>query len=104
LVYGSEKKTWIEESVREFESSGAKTASGKTIHVDARAMGSGEAADSIIDGSVKATAFSPASGAYVSILNQRWLSNAGHTKAISPAGEPVVLSPIVIAMWKPMAE
>ena len=104
MAYGSEKKTWIDESVQAFEASGAKTAAGKRIHIDARAMGSGEAADAIADGTLKPTVFSPASGAYVAVLNEKWLSNPGHVKPISPAGEPVVLSPIVIAMWKPMAE
>jgi Ca-activated chloride channel family protein len=28
----------------------------------------------------------------------------GHTTALCPVGEPLVLSPVVIAMWKPMAE
>src|SRR5262249_5626311 len=90
--------------VQKFEASAPKTASGKPIHVDARAMGSGEAVQAILSGSLEPHVFSPASGAYVSLLNRRWLSVAGHTKAVSSAGEPIVLSPVVIATWKPMAE
>ncbi len=108
IAYGSEKKTWLEESARAFEQGGAKTASGRPIKIDARALGSGEATQGILDGSLKPHVYSPASGAYVTLLNQAWLDGATAAgparKALAPAGEPVVLSPIVIAMWKPMAE
>jgi Ca-activated chloride channel family protein len=104
VAYGSEKKSWFEEQARAFEASGTTTKSGKRIRVEGRAMGSGEATQAILDGSLKPHVFSPASGAYITILNQRWLGMAGHTAPLSPAGEPVVLSPVVIAMWKPMAE
>jgi Ca-activated chloride channel family protein len=104
LAYGSEKKTWIEEQARKFEASGVRSASGRPLHIDTRAMGSGEAVQAILGGELKPHVFSPASGAYVALLNRSWLSQAGHTAALSPAGDPVVLSPLVIATWKPMAE
>lgn len=103
VAYGSEKKTWLEESARAFEATGAK-ANGRSIRIEGKAMGSGEAAAAIADGSLEAHVFSPASSAYVPLLNDAWLSRAGRTAKVCPAGEPVVLSPIVIAMWKPMAE
>jgi Ca-activated chloride channel family protein len=104
IVYGSEKKTWLEEQAKSFETTKPKVASGKVIKIDARAMGSGEALQAILGGEVKPHVFSPASGAYISLLNRSWLSQPGHTSPLSPAGEPVVLSPLVIATWKPMAE
>jgi Ca-activated chloride channel family protein len=104
MVYGSEKKTWLEEQITSFEASGATTASGRPIHVDARAMGSGEALEAIDSASVQATIFSPASGAYVSLLNDRWVSHDNHPRPLVGKSEPLVLSPVVLAMWKPMAE
>src|SRR5258706_4510102 len=104
LAYGSEKKAWIEELARKFEGAGSSVASGRAIRIDARAMGSGEAVQSILSGELKPHVFSPASGAYISLLNRSWLTAEGHTTPISPAGDPVVLSPLVIATWKPMAE
>ncbi len=104
LAYGSEKKSWLEEQARAFAATNPKTRSGKLIRVNPRAMGSGEAVQEILSGNLKAHAFSPASGAYVTILNDRWLSVPGHTKPLCSPGEPVVLSPLVIAMWKPMAQ
>ena len=104
IAYGSEKKTWFEEQARAFENSGAKTKDGRPIRIKADAMGSGEAMQGIAAGTLKPHVFSPAASVYVSLLNGAWLSKAGHTKAIAPAGDALVLSPIVIAMWKSMAE
>jgi Ca-activated chloride channel family protein len=104
VAYGSEKKTWLEEQIQAFNRSGAHVASGPAVFVEGRAMGSGEATQDIVEGRLKPTVFSPASGAYVALLNQAWQSTGGHTAPLAPSGDSVVLSPIVIAMWRPMAE
>ena len=104
VVYGTEKRSWMEEEAKAFEASGAKTSGGRPIHIDLRTMGSGEAMDAVDSGSVKAAVFSPASSAYLSLLNDRWLSHGGHTKPVVSKSELLVLSPVVLAMWKPMAE
>ncbi len=102
IAYGSEKKSWLEEQIASFRASSPKTSSGRPIQIHAEAMGSGEAVQDILAGTKKPHVFSPASGAYITILNDRFQS-AGHLKPLSPPGEPLVLSPIVIAMWRPMA-
>jgi Ca-activated chloride channel family protein len=104
ILYGSEKKSWLEQQISAFNASGGKTKDGRPIHVTGKATGSGEAMTGILEGTEKPTVFSPASGAYITLLNQKWQTRDNHTKALAPAGEPIVLSPIVIAMWKPMAE
>jgi Ca-activated chloride channel homolog len=104
IAYGSEKKTWLEEQAAAFKSTGSKTRSGRAIQVELQAMGSGEATAGIVSGALKPHVFSPASGLYVSMLNSAWTQKMGTAKPIAPAGEPLVLSPIVVAMWKPMAE
>src|SRR3954470_3206471 len=104
LLYGSEKKTWLDEQIKAFNANAQRLPGGKTIRVTGKAIGSGEAMAAIVDGSERPVVFSPASGAYLTLLNQAWQSRGGHTKPIARAGDPVVLSPIVIAMWKPMAE
>ncbi len=101
IAYGSEKKTWLEEEAKAFS---GRTKSGRPIQIELRAMGSGEATQGILAGELRPVVFSPASGAYVALLNQSWLGVAGHTAPICPPGEPVVLSPVIIALWKPMAE
>jgi Ca-activated chloride channel homolog len=98
ILYGSEKKTWLDEQIKAFNASQSK------VHVTGKAIGSGEATTAILDGSAKPVVFSPASSAYITLLNQQWQSRDNHTKPIAATGDPLVLSPIVIAMWKPMAE
>ncbi|MBK7075073.1 MAG: VWA domain-containing protein [Myxococcales bacterium] len=104
IAYGSEKKAWLEEQIKAWNATGPKTAGGAPIKAVGAASGSGEAMQAVLDGKSRPHVFSPASSAYVALLNQAWLSRDNHTKALAPAGEPIVLSPIVIAMWKPMAE
>jgi Ca-activated chloride channel family protein len=103
ILYGSEKKTWLEEQIQAFHAS-HPSAGGRPIHVTGKAIGSGEAMTAIVAGSEHPVVFSPASSAYLTLLNQAWQSRDNHTRPLAPTGEPLVLSPIVIAMWKPMAE
>jgi Ca-activated chloride channel family protein len=102
ILYGSEEKAWLDEQVAVFNASGAKLADGSPIHVRAKPVGSGEGLTAIVDGTEHPTVFSPASSAYLTLLNQQWL--AKNAKPVSGAAEPLALSPVVIAMWKPMAE
>lgn len=104
ILYGSEKKSWLEAQVAAFNASQPTTKAGARITVRSKPLGSGEAMTAIVDGSERPTVFSPASNVYLALLNQRWQSRDNHTQPLAPAGEPVVLSPLVIAMWKPMAE
>lgn len=104
VAYGSEKKTWFEEAARAFERTGAKTDSGRVIKVRGRAMGSGECVQGIVSGDIKAHVFSPASQAYVTLLNDAWRQKTGRPQALAPQGDVLVLSPVVIAMWRSMAE
>ncbi len=104
IAYGSEKKTWLEEQIAEFEKQAKTTKSGRLIDIEAKAMGSGEAAQAIVSGSIKPHVYSPASGLYIPLLNNAWTQASGRNKTLCPPGEALVLSPIVVAMWKPMAE
>ena len=104
IAYGSEKKTWFEAAAKAFEATSPKTADGRPIKVVAKAMGSGEAMTAITNGTVKAHVFSPASQAYVALLNNAYAAKTSRPKPLAPAGDVIVLSPVVIAMWKPMAE
>jgi Ca-activated chloride channel family protein len=105
VAYSSEKKAWLDQAVPAFLATHPKTPSGHPITVEARSFGSGEAQTAILDGTFQAHVYSPASTAYLALLNQVWLSGkVPHQKPLAPVSEPLVLSPIVIAIWKPMAE
>jgi len=100
--YGSEKEKWINDVTAAFNRSGAKTQSGKPIAVRALPMGSGETIDNILSGRLRAHLVSPASAAFIKLGNAESRTKTG--KDLITSTENLVLSPVVIAMWKPMAE
>lgn len=104
LEYGSEKQAWMVDALAAFAATHPHTAAGRPIAVQAHSGGSGEGMEAILTGTAQPTVYSPASTAYLSLLNDAWLRQAGHTAPIASAGEPLVLSPIVVAMWEPMAK
>ncbi|MEI9952776.1 MAG: VWA domain-containing protein [Pseudomonadota bacterium] len=104
IAYSSEKKVWLEEQIALFNKTLPKLATGLSFTIEGKAMGSGEAMQDILDARLQPAAFSPASDAYLSLLNDAWLSQPGHLEPLAAHGESVVISPVVIAIWKPMAE
>jgi Ca-activated chloride channel family protein len=100
--YGSEKEKWINDVTTAFNRSGAKTQGGKTIFVRALPMGSGETIDNILSGRLQAHLASPASTAFIKLGNAESRAKTG--KDLIGSTDNLVLSPVVIAMWKPMAE
>ncbi len=101
LVYGSEKQTWIDDVTASFNASATKIESGKVVRVTTTPMGSGESKDDLLAGRIQGHLWSPASGAFVKLANAE--SQTKGTPLVGPTKE-LVLSPVVIAMWKPMAE
>ena len=102
FTYGSEKQPWIEEVTAAFNRGRHRTAAGKTIVVQAVPMGSGEAIEELLAGARKAHLVSPASAAFITLGNAQSRARTG--RDLVGATENLVLSPVVIAMWKPMAE
>lgn len=100
--YGSEKEKWINEVTNDFNRRKMKTASGKPIFVRAMPMGSGETIENILSGQLQAHIASPASAAFIKLGNAESRSKTG--KDLIASTDNLVLSPVVIAMWKPMAE
>jgi Ca-activated chloride channel family protein len=103
FTYGSEKEEWIKDVTAAFHADASRsTLGGKRIVVNAIPMGSGESIDEIVDGTRQVHLTSPASVAFVKLGNARW--RAKTNRDLLPSTESLVLSPVVIAMWKPMAE
>jgi Ca-activated chloride channel family protein len=102
FTYGSEKEVWIKEATDAFNRSGKKTADGKQIKITAIPMGSGECIDELLNETRQAHLTSPASAAFIKLGNAQSRAKTG--KDLLPSTENLVLSPVVIAMWKPMAE
>ena len=103
IIYGSEKQEWLDPLVDQFNQAGNKTADGKTITITATAMGSIESVRGIIDGTLQPTVWSPASSVYVPVANAEWKKSHADDLVLGTPKD-LVLSPVVIAMWRPMAQ
>ena len=104
MIYGSEKEEWLVPLVEEFNEAGKKTEAGSTIVVEATPMGSISSGDGIVAGTLQPTVWSPASSIFIPVANDEWRSRE-HSEDLV-VGEPpdLVISPVVIALWQPMAE
>jgi len=102
FTYGSEKEKWIDVMTAEFNAAGHETTSGQPIVVEAIAMGSGECVDEILNDKREVHITSPASAVFISLGNAESQTKLGRD-LVGPT-QDLVLSPVVIAMWKPMAE
>lgn len=100
--YGSEKKEWVREVTRDFNNAQMTIGSGRPIFVKPIAMGSGELTRDVLDGVVQAHLVSPASGAFVELGNAESQAKTGGP--LMGKTQNLVLSPVVIAMWEPMAK
>src|SRR5215467_10039080 len=102
FTYSSEKEAWIKDVIDKFNRENHKIGDGRPIFVKAIPMGSGDAIDELISGTRQAHVTSPASAAFIKLGNAQ--SRASTGKDLLGPTETLMLSPVVIAMWKPMAE
>lgn len=102
FAYGSEKEKWITELTRSFNESHIKIADGRTIFVDPLPMGSGDAMRLAQDPAQDLHLLSPASAAFITLANAQARARTGAD--LVPATHNLVLSPVVIAIWEPMAK
>jgi Ca-activated chloride channel homolog len=103
IVYGSEKQEWLNPLIESFNNERNKIESGAVVRVSAVPMGSIESVRGIIEGRIQPTVWSPASSVYVPIANAEWRRSHSEDLVLGTPRD-LVLSPVVIAMWKPMAE
>jgi Ca-activated chloride channel homolog len=101
FTYGSEKEKWINEVTDEFNRGDHRTSGKRRIYVHTIPMGSGEAIDEVLEGRRQPHLISPASAAFIKLGNAQSRSKYG--KDLISSTDNLVLSPVVIAMWKPMA-
>jgi Ca-activated chloride channel family protein len=102
VLYSPEKAAWFEPRVREFNNR-AMRVGDKRVEIVAEALDSGEALEAILDGSRAPIVWSPASTLWVPLLNERWSVATGSEDPLAIYPEPLVVSPLVIAMWEEQA-
>ena len=102
FTYGSEKQPWVEAIVGEFNQQKITAPSGKPIWVTQVPLGSGDCIGEILQNKRQPHIVSPASLAFIKLGNAESQARTG--KDVVGETTNLVLSPVVIAMWKPMAE
>ncbi|MBX5458153.1 MAG: VWA domain-containing protein [Thermogemmatispora sp.] len=105
LYYGSEKEAWMEDVITDFNNHHYAACDG-VITVNATPIGSGDSLQQILSGNIQPDVWSPAGSVWLSLLNARWHQKTGHDLIDmgASATPSLVSSPVVIAMWKPLAE
>src|SRR3954464_3243035 len=103
FAYSSEKQPWVEPLSAKFNSEQHKLpGDNRPIYITAQVWDSGTAEKQIASESFQPVAWSPSNSLWKSVLN----FEADSELAGSGAGEsdPLLLNPVVMAMWKPMAQ
>jgi Ca-activated chloride channel family protein len=99
------KEHWLDEVVEDFNSRGFTTSGGHTIVVQAFHVTSGGSYKDIMEGEIQPTIWSPGSRIWVNKANQTWRDRTGHLLIPNAEACPATLKiPLVIGMWRPMAE
>jgi Ca-activated chloride channel family protein len=104
MVYGSEKRGWIEEITPFFEDWWAKEHPDVKIEIFFRPLGSRESMIGIITGGIKPTIWSPASTIWIPLANLMWAEEQDSNEILVTEWETFIYSPIVIGTWEDYAK
>ena len=97
FVYSPEKHDMLAPLIERFNAERHQVG-GHPVHVEGRSMSSGEAETKIRDGDLKPVAWSPASTYWGQLLEFE-----ADRRLVPEAPPSLVRTPVVIAMWEPMA-
>jgi Ca-activated chloride channel family protein len=97
FVYSTEKVDLLVPLVKRYNAQRHRIG-GSTVQVDGRGVASGEVADAVAAGRLKPAVWSPASSLWGRLLNYQ--ADRAYVPETNPS---LVRSPLVIAMWEPMA-
>ena len=103
MVYGSEKRGWIERTAPLFQEWWEERHPEKSIEIRFTALGSRESMNQIILGEIKPVIWSPASSVWVPLANYVWGEEYGGEKPLVEYWRQMVGSPVVIATWESYA-
>jgi Ca-activated chloride channel family protein len=106
LAYTTEKQAWMKDVVASFNQRHLTACDGPITVQTIPNDGSGQSMQSIVDGTIKPDIWSPAGNVWLTLLNEQWREKYGTAIVGTSANEnpSLVKSPVVIAMWRPMAE
>lgn len=98
MAYSPEKEAWLKDRFAAFNATNPKL-NGRPIVVSGTNVSSGEARTNIKLGTLKPTVWSPSSSVWLQVLKQET-----GDQGVAISDRPLVLTPVVISMWRPMAE
>ncbi len=98
IAYSPEKDGWLKDRIAAFNASNTKVG-GQPIFVEGINKSSGAARTEIKNGQLKVTVWSPSASTWLEVLKQE-----SNNPNVAVSARPLVLTPVVISMWKPMAE
>jgi Ca-activated chloride channel family protein len=99
------KEKWVDEIVADFNAANHQTGSGKSIVVVVYHVTSGGSYQAIMDGEIEPVIWSPGSGIWLEKANQTWRDRTSRPLVANVEACPDTLHiPLVIGMWRPMAE
>lgn len=98
IAYSPEKEGWLTERIATFNDQKVKVGD-QTIFVEGVNKSSGAARTEIKNGTLSPTIWSPSASTWLEVLKQE-TGNQG----VAVSNDPLVLTPVVIGMWQPMAE
>ena len=98
IAYSPEKEGWLKDRIAAFNATNAKIG-GQTVFVEGINKSSGAARTEIKNGQLKVTVWSPSASTWLEVLKQE-----SNNPNVAVSARPLVLTPVVISMWKPMAE
>ncbi|MBK9941865.1 MAG: VWA domain-containing protein [Kouleothrix sp.] len=98
IAYSPEKEGWLKDRIAAFNATSTKV-NNQVIFVEGLNKSSGAARTEIKNGQLKTTVWSPSASTWLEVLKQE----SGNPN-VAVSARPLVLTPVVISMWKPMAE
>lgn len=98
LAYSPEKEKWLNEQIPRFNQQRVEV-EGRPIFVEGINKSSGAARTEIKNGTLNVTVWSPSASTWLEVLKQE-----SGNQNIAVSNKPLVLTPVVIGMWRPMAE
>ncbi|WP_298821798.1 VWA domain-containing protein [Chloroflexus sp.] len=98
IAYSPEKDKWLTEQIARFNEQRI-TVNDRRVQVEGINKSSGAARTEIKKGTLQVTVWSPSASTWLEVLKQE-----SGNQNIAISNKPLVLTPVVIAMWKPMAE
>lgn len=98
ITYSPEKDEWLKDRIAAFNQSRVRV-DERPVVVEGINKSSGAARTEIKNGQLKTTIWSPSASTWLEVLKYE-----GGNPNVAVSNQPLALTPVVISMWRPMAE